>query len=98
MAIRLIFMRWRSPILRYRRRGANPWRKLRPGLSARRETLNAQGRKRRNGRSVRDGFEVFPQQIAPKVAVEVPPNRVDVVAVVLRVVVLDEEGRPLDSV
>src|SRR5690606_15504516 len=48
--------------------------------------------------SVRHGCEVLAEQIAAEVAVEVAPHRVDVVAVVLRVVVLDQERRPLDPV
>ena len=38
------------------------------------------------------------QQVAAEVAGEVAPYRVDVVAVVLRVVVLDEERRALDPI
>src|SRR5207302_1242188 len=47
---------------------------------------------------VRRRLEVLPQEVAPEVAVEVPPDRVNVVAVVLRVVVFDEERRPLNAV
>src|SRR5687768_15018488 len=39
--------------------------------------------------------QVLAQQIAAEVAVEVAPHRVDVVAVVLRVVELDDERRAL---
>src|SRR3954451_17105909 len=48
--------------------------------------------------SVWKRLQVFAQEIATEVAVEVAPDRVYVVAVVLRVVVLDEERRPLDAV
>src|SRR5262245_15591854 len=47
---------------------------------------------------VPDAPDVLAQQVAAEVAVEVAPHRVDVVAVVLRVVVLDEERRSLDAV
>ena len=43
-------------------------------------------------------LQVLAQQVAPEVAVEVAPHRVDVVAVVLGVVVLDQERRALDPV
>ena len=49
-------------------------------------------------KSVRDRFQVFSQQVSPEVPVEIAPHRVDVVAVVLRVVVLDEERRALHPV
>ena len=42
--------------------------------------------------------KVFPQQVAPEVAVEVAPHRVHVIAVALRVVELDEERRALHTV
>ena len=48
--------------------------------------------------SVRNGRDVLAQQVAAEVVGEVAPDRVDVVAVVLGVVVLDEERRPLDPV
>src|SRR4029077_1493037 len=48
--------------------------------------------------SVRSGLQMLAQQIAAEVAVEVAPHGVDVVPVVLRVVVLDEERRALDPV
>ena len=41
---------------------------------------------------------VLAQQIAAEVAVEIAPHRVDVVAVVLGVVELDEKRRPLHAV
>jgi choline dehydrogenase-like flavoprotein len=41
---------------------------------------------------------MFPQQIASKISVEVAPHRVDVIAVILRRVVLDEELRALHAV
>ena len=47
---------------------------------------------------MRDGFQVFPQKVAPEIAAEIAPDRVNVVRVVLRVVVLDEEGRTLHPV
>src|SRR6185295_86657 len=47
-------------------------------------------------RSVRDRSKVLAQQIAPEVPVEVAPHGMNVVPVVLRVVVLDEEGRSLN--
>src|SRR5919204_5018999 len=50
------------------------------------------------GLRVRCGFQMLPQQIASEISLEVAPHRVDVVRVVLRVVVLDEEGRPLHAV
>src|SRR6185436_6307825 len=42
--------------------------------------------------------EMLPQQVSHEVAIEVAPHRVDVVAVVLGVVVLHEEGRTLHAV
>src|SRR5438552_9551915 len=42
--------------------------------------------------------EVNPEQVGPEVTVEVAPDGVDVVGIVLRVVVLDQERRPLDTV
>lgn len=36
-------------------------------------------------------FQVFPQQIAPKVSPKFPPDRVDVIGFILRVVVFDDE-------
>ena len=62
--------------------GVGPTRRVQPRLLA----------------SVRERLEVFAQQVSPEVAVEVAPHRVDVVAVVLGVVVFDEEGRTLDPV
>src|SRR5204863_12724 len=47
---------------------------------------------------VRDRLDVLAEQVLPEVAVEVAPDRVDVVGVVLGVVVLDEERRPLHAV
>src|SRR4029453_3869222 len=47
---------------------------------------------------VRGSRDVFPQQIAAEIAREISPDRVDVIAVVLRVVVLDEEGGALYAV
>jgi hypothetical protein len=44
---------------------------------------------------VRHGREVLAQEVAAEVAVVVAPHRVDVVAVVLRVVVLEHERRAL---
>ena len=41
---------------------------------------------------------VLRQQIRPKVPVELPPNRVDVVGLVLSVVVLEQEARALYAV
>src|SRR5688572_3536946 len=41
---------------------------------------------------------VIAQQVAPEIAAEITPHAVDVVAVVLRAVVLDQEQRPLDAV
>src|SRR5215203_3625107 len=49
-------------------------------------------------RVVRRRAVVLAQQVHAEVAVEIPPHGVDVVRVVLRVVVLDEERRPLDTV
>ena len=43
-------------------------------------------------------LQVLAQQVAPEVAVEVAPDRVDVIAVVLRVVELDQERRALHAV
>jgi hypothetical protein len=39
--------------------------------------------------SVNDFLQVFPQDVPPEVAAEIPPDRVNVVPVVLRVVILD---------
>src|SRR6185295_19740127 len=47
---------------------------------------------------VRYRGEMLPQQVLPEVAVEIPPDRVNVVAVVLCVVELDQEGRALDAI
>src|SRR5688500_14291979 len=41
---------------------------------------------------------VLAQQIAAEVSVEIAPNSVDVVRATLRVVVFDEEARPLNAV
>ena len=41
---------------------------------------------------------VLPKQVSAEVALEFTPNGVDVVGAVLRVVVLDQEGRALHSV
>src|SRR5215471_7982661 len=38
------------------------------------------------------------QQIGSEVAGEVPPDRMDVIGVILGVVVLDQEGRTLDAI
>ena len=38
------------------------------------------------------------QQVTPEIPVEIAPHRVDVIVVVLRIVVLDEERRPLNAV
>src|SRR5262245_14210595 len=46
--------------------------------------------------SVLDGRDVLSQKVAAKVPVEIPPHRVDVIAVVLAVVVFNEERRPLN--
>jgi hypothetical protein len=48
--------------------------------------------------AVRRGGVVFAGQVLTEVSVEIPPDGVDVIGVVLRVVVLDQEGRPLDPV
>lgn len=42
--------------------------------------------------------DVLPDQVGAEVAREVAPHRVDVIRVVLRVVVLDQKGRPLHPV
>ena len=47
---------------------------------------------------MRRTLDVLAQQIPSEVAVEVPPDRVNVVRIVLRVVVLDQERQPLNSV
>src|SRR5471030_2919047 len=47
---------------------------------------------------VRDRSKMFAQEVAPEVSVEIAPDRVDVVAVVLRVVVLHEKRRALNPV
>src|ERR1700730_6667063 len=47
---------------------------------------------------VRDRLEVLAQQIPPEVAVEIAPHGMDVIAVVLGVVVLDQKRGPLDAV
>src|SRR5690606_14001882 len=44
------------------------------------------------------GLIVLAQQVAAEVAVEIPPDRVDVVRPVLRVRVFEEEGRALHAV
>ena len=41
---------------------------------------------------------MLPQQIAPKVALEIAPDRVDVIGLVLDIVVLDNKRRTLDPV
>lgn len=52
----------------------------------------------RFGRIVRHGFVMFAQQIRAEVAIEVSPDRMNVIAVVLCVVVFDQESRPLQPV
>ena len=47
---------------------------------------------------VTDGGDVLAQQIAAEVASEVPPHGVNVIPVVLRVVVLDEESGTLNPI
>ena len=42
--------------------------------------------------------DVLAKEVAAEVAIEVPPDRVHVVAVVLRVVELDQERRALHAV
>jgi hypothetical protein len=45
------------------------------------------------------GFAVvLPQKITAEIPVEIPPYGVDMVGLVLHVVVLDEEVRPLDAI
>ena len=41
---------------------------------------------------------VLAQQVAAKIVLQIPPHRVDVIRVVLRVVILDERGRALDAI
>ena len=41
---------------------------------------------------------MLPQQIAPKVALEIAPDRVDVIGLVLDIVVFDDEIGTLDTV
>ena len=48
--------------------------------------------------SVLDRVHVFPQQVPPEIPIEVPPDNVLVVPVILGVVVFDQEGRTLHSV
>src|ERR1700704_2775597 len=48
--------------------------------------------------SMRNRLEMLAQQIPPEVAFEIAPDRVDVVAVVLGVVELDEERRTLHAI
>src|SRR5262249_54189233 len=43
-------------------------------------------------------LEVLAQQIAPEVAVEIAPDRMNMVGVVLRIVIFDQKCRPLDPV
>src|SRR5260221_510074 len=50
------------------------------------------------GRLMRDGLQMFAQEIAAEVAVEVAPDGMDVVAVVLGIVELDEKRRALHPV
>src|SRR5215472_13760998 len=50
------------------------------------------------GRAVMVGAIVLAQQVAPEIAVKPAPDRVDVVAAILRVVVFDEEAGALDAV
>src|SRR6185503_18216673 len=59
---------------------------------------NPRTRESRTRELVPDRRQMLAEKIAPEVAVEVAPHRVDVVAVVLRVVELDDEGRALDAV
>src|SRR5262249_35811955 len=39
-----------------------------------------------------------PQQVRSEIAVEVTPHRMDMVCLILRVIVLYQEGRPLDAI
>src|SRR5206468_11742829 len=43
-------------------------------------------------------LQMLPEQIPAEIAVKVAPHRMNMVSVILCVVVLDEEGRPLDSI
>src|SRR5262245_51407231 len=52
----------------------------------------------RLSRAMRRRLVMFAQQILAEIAVEIAPDRVDVIGVVLRVVVFDQEGRALDAV
>src|SRR5207244_11317778 len=38
------------------------------------------------------------EQVLAKISLEIPPDRVDVVVVILRVVVFEQERRPLDPI
>ena len=53
---------------------------------------------RRHSVAVRHSSNVFAQQILSEVAIEVTPHGVNVVRVVLRVVVLDQEGWSLHTI
>jgi hypothetical protein len=44
---------------------------------------------------VRRILVVFPEQVDPEISLEIAPDGMDVVRVVLGVVVLDQKGRPL---
>src|SRR5206468_12796877 len=69
-----------------------------PSPPGARATRGRSFQSRRSALVVRRRLQVLAKEVAPEVAVEVAPHRVNVVAVVLRVVVLDEERRSLHAV
>src|SRR5207249_2831005 len=47
---------------------------------------------------MRRALQMLPEQIPPEISLEIPPHRMNVVGIVLRVVVLDEKRGSLDPV